>query len=228
MVPDDAWDVASFVLRSQYRVRTLETLADDGPCTPSDIATARDMAQPHVSRALSELREKGAIELLVPEEQSRGRYYDLSEEGERAWSVVRDQIRSVRWRRDSPETDEQRRVVDAATERLGEDLRTVGHYDGEAVTSFYMRRDLEEEYSDDDVREGLERLAFEDAARQYERADSVGGTLRFEVKGFEEFTLVRLLRGGDGHYSVSFETDAEVSPCALVEEFQRALDGETP
>lgn len=80
------WDMISFVIRSQYRVDVLSRLAE-GPATPSRIATDEDIAIAHVSRALSGLREddRGMVELLVSEEQKKGRVYGITEKGEAVW-----------------------------------------------------------------------------------------------------------------------------------------------
>lgn len=80
------WDMISFVVRSQYRVAVLERLAE-GPATPSRIASDKDIAIAHVSRALGGLREdeRDMVELLVSEDQKKGRVYGITDRGERVW-----------------------------------------------------------------------------------------------------------------------------------------------
>jgi DNA-binding MarR family transcriptional regulator len=78
------WDMISFVIRSQYRVAVLERLVE-GPATPSRIATDTDIAIAHVSRALSGLREREMVELLVSENQKKGRVYGITDRGEKVW-----------------------------------------------------------------------------------------------------------------------------------------------
>jgi DNA-binding MarR family transcriptional regulator len=82
----DDWDTISFVIRSQYRVNVLSRLVE-GPATPSRIAADEDIAIAHVSRALSGLREdgRGMVELLVSEDQKKGRVYGITEKGESVW-----------------------------------------------------------------------------------------------------------------------------------------------
>jgi DNA-binding transcriptional ArsR family regulator len=77
---DDEWDDASFVISSPYREDVLTRLAD-GPATPSQIATDKNMDISHVSRALGDLRERALVELLVPEERQKGRIYGLTDRG---------------------------------------------------------------------------------------------------------------------------------------------------
>lgn len=81
------WDMISFVIRSQYRVAVLERLVE-GPATPSRIASDKDIAIAHVSRALGGLRERERemVELLVSEDQKKGRVYGVTDKGERVWN----------------------------------------------------------------------------------------------------------------------------------------------
>jgi len=82
----DDWNLISYVIRSQYRTDVLARLAE-GPATPSRIATDKEIAIAHVSRALSGLRDgdRDLVELLVSEEQRKGRVYGLTDEGEQVW-----------------------------------------------------------------------------------------------------------------------------------------------
>ena len=84
---NDEWDEISFVIRSQYRVAVLERLMS-GPATPSTIASEADISISHVSRALSKLREKELVELLVSEDQKKGRVYGITEKGEQVWQRI--------------------------------------------------------------------------------------------------------------------------------------------
>ncbi|MFC7045401.1 ArsR family transcriptional regulator [Halobacteriaceae archaeon GCM10025711] len=81
------WDLVSFVIRSRYRVAVLERLAE-GPATPSGIADDVDISISHVSRALSGLRARDMVELLVSEDQKKGRVYGITEQGEQVWQLL--------------------------------------------------------------------------------------------------------------------------------------------
>ncbi|WP_330633643.1 winged helix-turn-helix domain-containing protein [Halocatena halophila] len=74
------WDKVSFVIRSEYRLKILDRL-EDRPAIPSTISEDTEIQRTHVSRALSELREKEIIDLLVPDERKKGRIYGLTEQG---------------------------------------------------------------------------------------------------------------------------------------------------
>jgi DNA-binding HxlR family transcriptional regulator len=82
----DRWDTISFVISSDYRLLVLGQLAA-GPEIPSRI-TADDrehVLTEHVSRALGELRERELVELRVPDDQEKYRFYGLTEQGKRVW-----------------------------------------------------------------------------------------------------------------------------------------------
>ncbi len=83
----DKWDRIGFVISSQYRVSVLERLSK-GPATPSGIADDRGIEIAAVSHALSELGERGLVELLVSEDRRKGRVYGITEPGKTLWSEI--------------------------------------------------------------------------------------------------------------------------------------------
>lgn len=83
----DDWDVVGHVISSRYRTAVLGRLADS-PATPSRISEDTGIAVTHVSRSLRALRERGLVELLVPEERRKGRVYGITEEGREAWELI--------------------------------------------------------------------------------------------------------------------------------------------
>ncbi|QSG07771.1 winged helix-turn-helix domain-containing protein [Halapricum desulfuricans] len=86
----DEWDEIGFVISSDYRVTTLKRLAE-GPATPSQIADEADIGIAHVSRALKGLRDRGLVELLVPEERKKGRVYGITTDGNNVWQQIESQ-----------------------------------------------------------------------------------------------------------------------------------------
>lgn len=79
---DDVWSLVGYVRSSQYRDDTVRHIAEHGPSMPSEIAEGTGNELSHVSRSLSELRDREIVELLVPEQTQRGRIYGLSDRGE--------------------------------------------------------------------------------------------------------------------------------------------------
>jgi len=86
----DEWNAIGFVISSNYRVTVLRRL-NEGPATPSQIASDEDIAITHVSRALRELGERDLVELLVPENRRKGRVYGITEKGEGIWEEMQSQ-----------------------------------------------------------------------------------------------------------------------------------------
>jgi DNA-binding MarR family transcriptional regulator len=76
------WDALGFVAASDYRCAVVAALDADGPATPTTLADRTDLELTHVSRTLTELRDRDVVELLVPEERTKGRIYGLTDSGE--------------------------------------------------------------------------------------------------------------------------------------------------
>lgn len=81
------WDEVSYVISSSYRVSVLQRLAES-PATPSRIAEDTDCPIAHISRALRGLRERELVDLLVSEDQQKGRVYGITEQGEAIWKTI--------------------------------------------------------------------------------------------------------------------------------------------
>jgi DNA-binding transcriptional ArsR family regulator len=88
VTPD--WDVVGHVISSRHRTLVLGRLADS-PATPTQIAADVDIASTHVSRALNSLRDRGLVELLVPEDRRKGRVYGITTRGSETWDVIQSQ-----------------------------------------------------------------------------------------------------------------------------------------
>lgn len=87
---DDDWDIIGFVISSQYRVLVIDELSTH-PSTPSQIAEQGDASIASISHALSQLRDRDCVELLVDEERRKGRVYGLSETGEEVWEHLQEE-----------------------------------------------------------------------------------------------------------------------------------------
>jgi len=84
---NDEWDEIGFVISSRYRVEVLRRLSE-GPATPTQIATDSGAGIAHISRALSSLRERDLVELLVSEDRKKGRVYGITDPGEEIWQQI--------------------------------------------------------------------------------------------------------------------------------------------
>lgn len=84
------WEVIGYVISSTYRQTVLATL-HESPATPSTISDETGIAMAHVSAALTDLRERDLVQLLVPESRRKGRVYGLTDRGEEVVSVIREE-----------------------------------------------------------------------------------------------------------------------------------------
>lgn len=87
---NDDWDLIGFVISSQYRELVIDELSTH-PSTPSQIAERTDASIASISHALSQLRERDCVELLVDEERRKGRVYGLTETGEDVWEHLQEE-----------------------------------------------------------------------------------------------------------------------------------------
>lgn len=90
---------AAFVIRSPHRTDVLRRLAQ-GNAIPSQIREETGQEYSRISEAANSLRDRGLIELLVPEDTTRGRLYGITDRGREAWeylienNMVDDSVRS--------------------------------------------------------------------------------------------------------------------------------------
>lgn len=81
------YEAASAITSSVYRQATM-TVLSAGAATPVQIAAATDHGISQISRALSDLRERTLVELVVPEETKKDRLYALTDKGETAMAAM--------------------------------------------------------------------------------------------------------------------------------------------
>ncbi|MCK5281775.1 MAG: winged helix DNA-binding protein [Nanoarchaeota archaeon] len=72
------WEIYSSVVRGKYRKKVVLALKVER--IPSQIAKITKISSSHVSRALSELRDKGLVECINAKDTS-GRIYRLTKKG---------------------------------------------------------------------------------------------------------------------------------------------------
>lgn len=209
------WDAVSYVGRSKYRERIAEHLYDDGVAAPSEIADATGHALPHVSRALTQLRGEGLVELLVSEDQHHGRLYGLTDAGRRAIERLRRDRLASRTVVRSPEEFSHQGLLSLLRDELPGSLRRVERYTDDAVEVTFVRPELDEGGARDRLL--LSELVLERRRRIPEEAIRVFGEERYMVQGFESILAVYLFPDDDSHYAISAESSADVAVRSLVE-----------
>jgi predicted transcriptional regulator len=78
-------DLVAYVSSSGYRKLVIAELRDETR-QPSEIATAGDVARSHVSRALTELKDRGLVE--AHGQGARATLYTLTDLGERVSASI--------------------------------------------------------------------------------------------------------------------------------------------
>lgn len=80
---------AGYIKGSKHRTAVMRRLSKS-PAIPKEIKTDTERPYSRVSDALDDLRERGLVELLVPDDQKKGRLYALTDRGEDAWEYMVD------------------------------------------------------------------------------------------------------------------------------------------
>ncbi|SFG13897.1 DNA-binding transcriptional regulator, MarR family [Halopelagius inordinatus] len=214
----ETWDAAGYIASSRYRLAVCELLSDDGPELPSRIADELDLAQPHVSRALSELRDREIVELLVPESQQKGRLYGLTADGRTALARLRGRSVNVEFVEETgfPHT----RLLEYLLDAHESAFRLAISHD-EDRTEVYCAVDADGRRYDE---ESISRLVVSLEAGDGEGVESpVGGQTQFVVRGLERTTLVRLSADGDEDIYLTLERGTDLSVESFVENCRTRL-----
>ena len=212
----DAWDAAGFVASSRYRLAVCEYLSSQGPGLPSGIASETDLAQPHVSRALSELRDRDVVELLVPESQQKGRLYDLTARGR----VALDRLQNGREAVEVEVVDRDGFPYDDLLDFLEDShpavTQAVAVYDGDVAHVYFLEDESETEAS---------TIAHLYATSTPTDRLTSGSTGRheFTVYGLENVTLVDFVVEDDHRIGVSLDDEADVPVRSFVDGLAVAL-----
>jgi DNA-binding transcriptional ArsR family regulator len=212
----DTWDAAGYVASSRYRLSVCEYLSEHGPGLPSEISSDTDLAQPHVSRALSELREHDVVELLVPESQQKGRLYDLTETGR----VVLDRLTRGRDAVDLRIVSREGFPCDGLVEFLEKChaavAQAVATYDGDVAHVHFLAGE-----PTDDRAAPITRL-WENGRGADGLSSGSTGRHEFTVYGLEHVTLVDLAVD-DLRVGISLDDDADVAVRSFVADVEAQL-----
>ncbi|ELZ26500.1 hypothetical protein C474_20169 [Halogeometricum pallidum JCM 14848] len=221
----DSWDTAGYIASSRYRASVCEFLEGEGPELPSRIASELELAQPHVSRALSELRERGVVELLVPESQQKGRLYGLTRRGRTA--LVRLHGESESGSVSVTFVEEKAfpypPLVDFLAAEYPDTFRVALVREGDDSDVFVANEEVREACDSNSLSTVIGALSAGDATvdEQLERTDA--DDERFVVRGFEHSLWIRLPVSEDIEVFVSLDRNAEVNVNSFVDACRRRL-----
>ncbi|KAB1194368.1 ArsR family transcriptional regulator [Haloferax sp. MBLA0076] len=211
----ETWDSAGYIASSRYRLTVCEYLSEHGSGLPSRIATETGLAQPHVSRALSELRDEGIVELLVPESQQKGRLYGLTDLGELAYERV-----ALDQRVDLTVVDADGfpapELVDKLEATYGDSLRAIAWCEPSQAWVHFSSPTLFDEYDEETLKTVVSTLANEEPLEQPIGELPTGGPEYIAV-GLEKALVVRVPMNDDVKLLISVQKTFETAIEGLVD-----------
>ncbi|QIB74135.1 transcriptional regulator [Halogeometricum borinquense] len=220
---NDLWDTAGYIASSRYRVSVCKYLDREGPELPSRIASKLGFAQPHVSRALSELRDRNVVELLVPESQQKGRLYGLTREGKQALTRLRGDAASVSVSFVEERSFPYDSLIDHLCDEHDEELRLVVARNGDDSDVFVASEDVQKRYDEQSIARLIAALRAGETTIDDKLMDVPTGENQFAVRGLEHSLLVRFSVDDDAEILVALEPDADVNVPAFIDACRRRL-----
>lgn len=219
----DTWNTAGYITSSRYRRAVCEYLYANGPSLPSEIAGETDMAQPHVSRALSELRDRDAVELLVPESQQKGRLYGLTDEGLSALDRLQRNRRTLKVTIVDRDEFPYPNLLEHLLDRHESAVRAVVAFENSSAWVYVASEEIERDYDRSGVEEVVSSLWSDRIDRNEGPAEFPTGGSEFSVEGFEHLTSVRLFLGAGHQLSVLLDPEYDVPIRSFVDECREQL-----
>jgi DNA-binding MarR family transcriptional regulator len=218
----DTWDAAGYIASSRYRLAVCEFLLRDGPELPSKIAAELELAQPHVSRALSELRERDVVELLVPESQQKGRLYDLTPEGRTSLVRLQGEAAAVNVEFVEATAFPYGELLEYLRDSYESSLRLAIARNGDLTKVYRASKEMAETYDKQSVSRIVAALSSgETDDESMDRLPT--GRTRFLLRGFERAMLLRLPVSDEREVYISFDRGTDIPVDSFVSECQTQL-----
>ena len=218
----DEWDLIGYVRSSQYRNATVHHLHNYGPSLPSEIADGEDHALPHVSRALSELRDRDVVDLLVSEERQRGRIYGLTDRGRKIADRVLRDIDEITYTIVEQDAFEHPELLSYLVATVGSALQGVTTSSGgNAFEVVLPGRD------DETVSDALEEtihFVCRDLWLECQAVIDCFGSCRYTISGFAEQTVVQLVLDGGRGVGICVDADQSLELPAFVDRCLETID----
>lgn len=218
----ETWDSAGYIASSRYRLTVCEYLAEHGSGLPSRIAVETDLAQPHVSRALSELREQSIVELLVPESQQKGRLYGLTDVGELAYERVALDQRIELAVVDSDEFPDSSLITELEDQQGGR-LRAVVWVEPAKAWIHFSSSTLLDEYDEETLKTIVSTIVNEEPLTE-PLENLPAGDPEYVVFGLENALVVRIPTDTDVTILVSVDRSFETGIESLTETCLQATE----
>jgi len=113
---------------------------------------------------------------------------------------------------------EQMELVDLLKREVGDDLRAVGRYDKEGYDVLYIREDVANEFSQEDIEEIHHEMVLKGLGNQHIESLFNDEVLECSIYQFEDSVRLHFVNDDYLGYYVSFDYDGDVNPSRIVDE----------
>lgn len=119
---------------------------------------------------------------------------------------------------------EQKQLVDFLKEEVGDRLRAVGRYDKDGYDVMYIREDVIEEFSHDDIEEIHHEMVLKGLGNQHIEALFNDENLDCSIYQFETTVRLHFVMEDYRGYYVSFDYDGDTNPSRIVDKCKGMLN----
>ena len=113
---------------------------------------------------------------------------------------------------------EQKELVDVLKDELGGSLRAVGRYDKEGYDVLYIRDDVAEEFSEEDIEDIHHDMVLKGLGNQHIESLFNDEALECSIYQFEDSVRLHFVNDDYLGYYVSFDYNGDVNPSRLVDD----------
>jgi hypothetical protein len=112
----------------------------------------------------------------------------------------------------------QKELVDLLREEVGDSLRAVGRYDEEGYDVLFIREDVADEFSQEDIEEIHHDMVLKGLGNQHIESLFNDEALECSIYQFEDSVRLHFVNDDYLGYYVSFDYDGDTNPSRIVDE----------
>ncbi len=118
----------------------------------------------------------------------------------------------------------QKELVDLLKDEVGDSLRAVGRYDREGYKVLYARKDVIDEFSQEDIEKIHHEMVLKGLGNQHIESLFHGEELECSIYQFEDAVRLHFVKDDYlGHY-VSFDYSGDINPSRIVDKCKSFLE----
>lgn len=115
------------------------------------------------------------------------------------------------------------RLIDVAREHVGESLRTVATYHEREHDLIFLRDDIADQYSTEEIRRVFDELALSGLGQDYLESIFHAGKIECAAYGFEDAAMFHFATNDAKGVFASFDRDVEVNLDAFISDYKSAI-----